>query len=287
MLSDPSQEGLSPVSRTALWTAAARAIESERADRLFSDPLAAVLAGPTGFGIMARQDAQAGANPYLPIRTRWFDDFLLAPPSGPDRQVVLLAAGLDSRAYRLDWPAGTVLFEVDHPELLARKQATLDEHGAIPRCQRRTVGADLGADWVTPLIDAGYDPRAPSRWVVEGLLLYLTEQLAAAVVTTAAACAGPESRLALDLIGTGVLRSARTQDYRRNLAEAGTPWLFGVDDPARFLADCGWLTEKVVEPGGNGANFGRWPYPPTDDREADPLRHYLAIASMSQFSAVH
>ena len=140
---------------TARWTAAVRAVESTRDDALLRDPWAADLAGPEGMAWIEQRSPQS----VLPIvlRTRYFDDWLEGLlGAGRIRQVVLLAAGLDTRAFRLPWPVGTTCFEIDRPSVLGRKEAVLGKAGARPRCARRTVGADLTGAWGDALIDAGF-----------------------------------------------------------------------------------------------------------------------------------
>ncbi|MFI1418631.1 SAM-dependent methyltransferase [Streptomyces sp. NPDC020731] len=271
------------VARTALWTAAARARESSRPDRLFTDPLAARLAGREGPELLrhfhTRHAADEG-NPFLAVRTRWFDDFLTAP-DGPDvRQVVGLGAGLDARAIRLSWHEGTTLFEVDQADLLAYKEERLRESGLRARCARRVVPADLAGDWVSALLDAGYRPDEPSVWFAEGVLFYLPERLAHSVLEQVGTVCAPGTRLAVDLIGTGVFRLPYTREFLDRLAEAGSPWQFGTDDPAGFLSGCGWHVDVVTEPGFPDAAYGRWP------RRANPAdlpglpRSYLAAAHL-------
>ncbi|WP_238011739.1 SAM-dependent methyltransferase [Dactylosporangium sp. AC04546] len=252
------------VADTALWTAAARARESRRADRLFSDPFAEVLAGPTGVALLQHfhtEHAADDGNPFLPIRTRWFDDTVvaaIAAPGGP-RQVVGIGAGLDSRAFRLAWPTGTVLFELDQPALLDYKADRLAPLAPEPRCERRVVPANLGGGWTGALRDAGFDPARPTLWFAEGVLFYLPEALAAEVVRAMAALSAPGSRLAADLVGLGVFRLPYTRPFLRKLADAGSPWQFGTDDPAGFVRANGWADVTVLEPGRPDADFGRWP----------------------------
>lgn len=273
-----TREGeLSPVSRTALWTAASRARESRRPDRLFDDPFAAELAGGHGVVLMTKHDTPVGDNPYLPIRTRWFDDVICETVRGSRRQVIMLAAGLDTRAYRVAWPDGTTVFEVDRAEVLDYKQRLLDARKAEPRCVRRAVAADLADDWPKALCAGGYDPRAPSVWVIEGLLVYLTEQSARAVLTGAAETAGNGSSLLVDITGTSLLESPYLREYLERIAEDGTPWQFGTDEPARLLAECGWQTERIVEPGEDAANFGRWPFPQAPADTPGIPRSYLVV----------
>ncbi len=266
------------VAETARWTAAARAQESDRADRLFDDPLARGLAGAAGFEMLARFDQRGDGNPYLPIRTRWYDDVLTSAVT-KHRQVVMLAAGLDTRAYRLPWAPQTVLFEVDQPRLLADKQVMLDAMQARLACDRRVVPVDLGGDWSTPLEQAGYQRTDPAVFTAEGVLFYLAKSAARAVLTTAAEIAAPGSRLAVDLVNDGFFRSPYTRDYLESLAAAGIPWRFGTDDPEQLLTDCGWRVDSIDEPGGENANYGRWPYPPTTVGIPDLPRSYLLTAT--------
>lgn len=143
---------LSSVGLTSRWMAAARARESTRADRLFDDPFAAALAGPDGLAWLRTMDLAAttlGAGPGLfsIIRTRFFDDYLTSVMSQSRvRQIVLLAAGMDTRAFRMEWPPGTRLYELDLPEVLGAKEKLLSGTTASETCERRTVCADLAGD---------------------------------------------------------------------------------------------------------------------------------------------
>jgi methyltransferase (TIGR00027 family) len=259
-----------PISRTARLTAAARARESRRPDRLFDDPLAEALAGQEGVELMEGLEAAARPggtapgteNPYIAIRTRFFDEYLtgaVAAPAGP-RQIVLPAAGLDTRAFRLDWPAGTRFFELDRPELVQAKQEILDGTGARPRCERITVGLDLTLPWAEALRAAGFDAAAPSAWLIEGLTPYLDEASVRHVLTEAASLGAPGSRLGMDVLGRSFLESPWTQSVLQAMARGGSPWKFGVDDPEGFLAATGWQA-TVVRTGEPGASYGRWYFP--------------------------
>jgi methyltransferase (TIGR00027 family) len=188
------------VGSTAVMVAAARAAETAKADPLISDPYAKLLVAGAGAGVwefmlddtipakLAETDPEAAAifeymQSYQGVRTHFFDAFFAnaVGVAGPTtsgtaagiRQVVILASGLDSRAYRLDWPAGTTVFELDQPKVLEYKAATLAAHGAVPSAQRREVPVDLRNDWPSALRDAGFDPALPTAWLAEGLLMYL------------------------------------------------------------------------------------------------------------------
>jgi hypothetical protein len=161
------------VGRTAVWVAGLRAVEGERADRLFEDRFAAAFVSAAGGGVAAATaGVPPGASEFLAIRTRFFDDQARAACTAGIRQVVLLAAGLDCRAFRLDWPAGVRVFELDLPDVFAFKVPVLAAAGARPRCARVAVAADLRAEW-TGALTAGFDPGAATGWLAEGLLPYL------------------------------------------------------------------------------------------------------------------
>ena len=242
---------------TAQWIAAARAKESARPDRLFHDPFAAALAGEAGFDILARSEAASGGeNAFLPIRTRYFDDLLLnvAAP-----QVVLLGAGLDTRAYRLPFADATRVFELDRGEVLEEKERILTPLNARPRCIRRAIAVDLADSWTEHLDAAGFDSVQPSIWIAEGLLFYLSEKHVGSLLRRARFKAGPGSVFAADIFGTGLLDQAYIQPYLRWLESAHLPAPFCTDNPAELFACRGWSPAKITEPGQPDANYGRIP----------------------------
>lgn len=249
------------VSYTSQWTAAARALETERdGDGLFEDPLARRLAEPDGFKLLDKYGG-GGLVEFVAIRTRYFDDTiadLLA--ATPIRQVVLIAAGMDTRAYRLSWPDDVTVYEVDHADLLAEKErrlAGLDTRPAASLCR---VGADLSGDWLPSLREAGFDPRRSTLWVAEALLFFLTDEQAAGLLRTLRSASAAGSWLAVDILGRQLLRSPATQIFLSALKADGIPWLFGTDHPEAFLAGTGWRLRELREPGEPGAGEGRWPY---------------------------
>lgn len=109
----------------------------------------------------------------MAVRTKFFDDYFCDAMDAGIRQAVILASGLDSRAYRLRWPARTVVYEIDQPQVVDFKTTTLAAIGAEPTAERRTIRIDLRADWLTALREAGFDATAPTAWLAEGLLIYL------------------------------------------------------------------------------------------------------------------
>ena len=178
------------VGATALGVAAARAAETESDHPLISDPFARVFLDTVGdgewnwFGAPELPAEVVEAEPALPLRmksmvsyfasrTLFFDTLFLDAANAGIRQVVILAAGLDARSWRLPWPDGVTVFELDQLRVLDFKASTLHEHGADPTCHRVGVPVDLRQDWPKALQQAGFDASAPSAWSVEGLLMYL------------------------------------------------------------------------------------------------------------------
>ncbi|MEW1902254.1 MULTISPECIES: SAM-dependent methyltransferase [unclassified Streptomyces] len=261
------------VSYTAQWMAAARAEESEREDALFVDPFARELAAPRGFELIERY-AGGGLLPFISIRTRFLDDAIrdVLAESGI-QQVVLIAAGMDTRAFRLDWPDGIELYEVDHALLIAEKRRRLAALGAEPRVDRREVSADLTQEWLPALEAAGFDRDRPTLWVAEALTFFLTEDQAAGLLRLLGSASAPGSHLAFDILGRALLRSPFSKRFLDTLASDGTPWIFGTDEPEEFLTANGWKTTDLREPGQPGAGEGRWPYDvqPRDRRGANRL----------------
>ncbi|MDI3313394.1 MAG: class I SAM-dependent methyltransferase [Mycobacterium sp.] len=170
---------------TAVNVAAARALEAQKPDPLAVDPYAEMFCRAIGGDWADLLDGKAPDHPlkssefgehfvnYQGARTRFFDDYFRWAVESGARQVVILAAGLDSRAYRLWWPDGTTIFELDRPQVLDFKRRVLTVHGAQPRAERREVAVDLREDWLQALRDNGFDPSRPSAWLAEGLLVYL------------------------------------------------------------------------------------------------------------------
>ena len=240
------REPPTPVGSTAHWIAAVRARESARPDRLFDDPYAAALAGELGLQVMqASEKAGGGRNEFIPVRVRWFDDLVEGQAAAGIRQVVLLGAGLDTRAYRLDLPAGLRWYELDQPEVLQRKEPVLRR--AVPRCERVVLPVDLAGDWLPALLGTGFEVGAATLWLAEGLLVYLGEDDVLRLLRTAAGHCGPGSRFAADVFGATALRARVHSSVIR----------FGSDDPAGLLQDGGWRPERVDVVGSPAANYGR------------------------------
>jgi methyltransferase (TIGR00027 family) len=262
---------------TARWVAAARARESRRPDRLFFDPWAEQLAGPSGaLALAASEQASGIQNAYLPVRTRFFDDALV-DASWAD-QVVLLGAGMDTRAHRLSWAAGSVVFEVDHPQVLEAKRRVLS--GVTVRCARREVGVDLAHDWSGALVEAGLDSSRPTMWVAEGLFFYLTAPAVTALLSTAGLLSRARARFAADMFGSGLLRLPTMKAHLDSRERQGRPAPFTCDDPEGLFGVNGWTTGRIVQPGDWQASYGRLPTRSQDRHlpSSPAPRTYLVVA---------
>jgi methyltransferase (TIGR00027 family) len=203
---------LPPVSETAVGVAAVRAAESTAPGRLFTDPLAASFVRASGWTDHRPDDVEALRHrtsliTWITVRTRFLDDVVLDACAQGCRQVVILGAGLDARAFRLGWPEGVRLWELDLPDVLAFKEQVLRAESAAPSCERATVPIDLTDDWGRSLRAAGFDEGAPVAWLAEGLLAYLRPEAANALVTRAAGLSVAGSRLGLTLASPERLRS--------------------------------------------------------------------------------
>ena len=244
---------------TAFWTASARALESGQDGRLIDDPWAAALAGQVGAAWIAQRPA-ASVLPII-LRTCYFDDFLRRITSQDHiRQVVLLAAGLDTRAYRLSLPQEIICFEIDQPAILAHKEATLARLGAQPSCERRSVAADLTGPWQAALVAAGFDPGAAAGWLLEGFLFYLPSDQGERLLDEVSALSAPGSWLGFDVINACTLTSPLTKPWIEMQARSGAPWIGTMDNPVGFLAGRGWQA-ALTQAGAADANHGRWTWP--------------------------
>jgi methyltransferase (TIGR00027 family) len=198
------------VGATALLVATARALEAQKPDPLIVDPYAEIFCRAVG-GVAA--DVLDGKLPdhqlktadwgrhfvnYQAARTKYFDEYFRGAANAGVRQVVVLAAGLDSRAYRLDWPAATTIFELDQPQILDFKREVLTSHGAQPRAERREIAVDLRDDWPQALRDGGFDAAKPSAWIAEGLLIYLPAAAQEHLFTGIDTLAGRGSHVAVE-----------------------------------------------------------------------------------------
>jgi methyltransferase (TIGR00027 family) len=253
----------SSVGATATMVAAARALATEDANPIINDPFAAPLVRAVGIDFFTRvvdgeiDPTDTGENvtielqtetDSLAVRTRFFDEFFINAAAAGIGQAVILAAGLDARAYRLDWPAGSVVYEVDQPRVVAFKTETMARLGAEPTAQRRTVAVDLRDDWPAALRDSGFDETKPSAWSAEGLLMYLPPEAQDRLFDHITALSAPGSQLATeyhpDTSSTMAERSQRMNDQWASLGcDVDLSGLFYEgerNNVADYLDDRGW-----------------------------------------------
>ena len=280
------------VGSTAVMVAAARAVETASENPLIQDQFAGTLIStPELSDLLAKMSATWESDPeaertyqgmvdYQAARTHFFDAYFAEAAVRGIRQHVILAAGLDSRAYRLDWPAGTTVYEVDLPKVLEYKAATLNAHGARPTAVRREVAADLREDWPKMLRDNGFDPAEPTAWLAEGLLLFLPGPAQDRMFDDIVAISAPGSRIAVEVWTVDdTAREALERQRRRaaelrerigeeNVFDPADLWYDEDDraDPADWLAARGWRTGRTSAPD-YLARLGR---PLSDELEAQP-----------------
>jgi methyltransferase (TIGR00027 family) len=275
-------EEINAVGWTAFGVAWTRARESVRADRLFDDPLAAEFVAavaphaPTEIPPIDGPEQDGFLHllaDFIAIRTRFFDDYFAEAAKAGVRQMVILAAGLDARAYRLDWPAGTTAFEVDQPVMLRFKQRVLHASGQRPTCERVTVGADLREDWLPPLRAAGLRTDEPIAWSVEGLLPYLGDDGAQRLLRELTAASAEGSRLATEHVRMDLselpmfaeaaqgIDAAPKRLWPGDLAAEPAEWLTGegwrahASDPAGLAVQYGRKVPRVLDPAFGGAPY--------------------------------
>lgn len=244
------------VGTTALAVAGGRALETRRDDRLIEDPFAEPLFQAAETTKLPSLDSEnpdedlwkESAN-WLGLRTRFFDDWFENACATGVRQVVILASGLDSRPFRLAWPAGTQIFEIDQPKVLEFKDSVLEDLGATPAGTRHALPVDLRDDWSTALKDAGFDPSLPTAWLAEGLLPYLPAGAEDRLFDIVTEFSAPGSHIAIECHP-----GMRSTDITTELNETARKWgldleeLFNFEerpDPAGQLAERGWTTTET------------------------------------------
>jgi methyltransferase (TIGR00027 family) len=253
----------SSVGATATMVAAARAVATEDTDPIISDPFAAPLVRAVGIDFFTRvvdgeiTPTDTGDNgnvelqiltDSLAVRTRFFDEFFINAAAAGIGQAVILAAGLDARAYRLAWPTGSVVYEVDQPKVVAFKTETMARLGAEPTALRRTVSVDLRDDWPAALRDSGFDDTKPSAWSAEGLLMYLPPEAQDRLFDHITVLSAPGSQLATEYHpDTGPTMAERGQAMNDRWADLGCDVdLSGLfyegerNNVADYLSDRGW-----------------------------------------------
>lgn len=270
------------VGSTALSVAAARALTSRRPQPLAVDPFAEVLVRGAGQQWADLIDGKApdhlliassfgrAFQEYQAVRTKYFDDYVRAALDAGVRQMVIVAAGLDARAYRLDWPDGAVVYELDRRQVLEFKHQTLNANGAEPRVDRREVPVDLREDWPRALRDSGFDPAVPTAWLVEGLLFYVAADTVHQLFEKIMRGSAPGSRVAIeemDPLPESVLAAFANPDEAFD--DAMVQWVHLIyQDPrseaARWFIEHGWHAERITISEYLGS-LGRPPIPLGDD----------------------
>lgn len=295
---DDSWDITTSVGSTALFVAAARALEAQKPEPLALDPYAELFVRAVGgewanmldggeLGSLAgRLGSDFGAHfvSFQAARTKYFDAYFAKASDAGVRQVVLLAAGLDSRAYRLPWPDGTVVYELDQPQVLQFKRDVLAEHGDAPTADRREVAVDLRDDWPSALQAAGFNPSLPSAWIAEGLLIYLPataqEQLFAGIDALSASgswVAVEEGRpMPAEIF-------AAKQKEEQDTGESATFFNLTYNEQhapaAEWFRTRGWTAEATPLPAYLDA-VGR-PVP-ADDPEAGPMIGSISLVSATK-----
>jgi methyltransferase (TIGR00027 family) len=278
----------SSVGATATVVATARALASREPDAIIDDPYAAPLVRAVGIDFFTRlldgeielpvgADSTAGdadgpqlMTEVMAVRTRFFDDFFTAAADAGIGQAVILASGLDSRPYRLAWAPGSVVYEIDQPEVIEFKTATMAAIGAAATAAHRAVSIDLRDDWPAALRDAGFDTGRPAAWSAEGLLAYLPPEAQDRLFDNITALSAPGSMLATEYHPDGgaalgersqVISSQWRQfGFDVNLSELFYP---GERTPAGdYLAERGWQIRARTRPE-VFADYGRT-YPDTE-----------------------
>ena len=262
------------VGSTAVMVAAARAAETDKDDPLIRDPYAKLLVSGAGTGVwelmlddefvakVATADSEAAAifehmGNYQAVRTHFFDYFFTKAAAAGIRQIVILASGLDSRAYRLAWPGETTVYEIDQPKVLEYKSSMLLQHSVSPSARRREVAMDLRYDWPKALREAGFDATVPTAWLAEGLLMYLPADAQDRLFEQITELSAAGSRIAVEAVGTHAEdRREEMRERFQNMAEKlGIEAALDIqelvyNDPDRsdvavWLDDHGWRSDAV------------------------------------------
>jgi methyltransferase (TIGR00027 family) len=296
---DDSWDIKTSVGTTAVMVAAARAVETEQPDALIRDPYAKLLVTKAGAGVLWEAmldpemadkveaiDVESAAHlqhmrNYQAVRTNFFDTFFTDAVADGIRQVVILASGLDSRAYRLDWPAGTTVYEIDQPQVLAYKSTTLAENGVTPSADRREVAIDLRQDWPGALRAAGFDPAARTAWLAEGLLMYLPAEAQDRLFTQIGELSAAGSRVSAESAPAHAdeRRQQMRERFKKVADEIGLEETIDVGelmyrddhraDVADWLNSHGWRARAQRSPD-EMRRLGRWieSVPLADDQDA-------------------
>lgn len=268
-----------------------RAREHDREDRLFEEPLAGVLATEEGPRIMRgfEGEVQRGVeDPALAVRTRFFDEAIMsAAHDHRVQQMVFVAAGMDTRSYRLSWPQATTVFELDRPALLKLKAELLADAvpDVQPGCAVQSIGVDLIGDWTTPLVASGFRSLEPTLWLTEGLLYFLSADERDGLLKEITSLSAPNSWLLADYVSQTSLDGPGMHAWRVKMAASGHPWMSGCDDPQALLRAQGWRA-RVSAYGSPEADYGRWATSLIEPGVTATRGRYLITATLDPTSEV-
>ncbi|MGV0048908.1 class I SAM-dependent methyltransferase [Mycobacterium colombiense] len=288
----------SSVGATATMVAAGRAMATKDPRGLINDPFAEPLVRAVGVDFFTKMmdgdldvDAIENASPVriqsmvdgMAVRTKYFDDYFIDSTGGGVRQVVILASGLDSRAFRLPWPAGTVVYEIDQPRVIEFKSNTLADVGAEPTASRRTVPIDLRADWPAALKAAGFDTTAPTAWLAEGLLIYLPPDAQDRLFDNITALSAPGSTIATEFVpGIVDFDAERVRQMSGSFREHGVDidmaslvYAGERNHVVDYLSSIGWRAEGITRTELFERNGIEAPAPENDD----PLGEIIFISA--------
>ena len=288
----------SSVGATATMVATGRAMATKDPRGLINDPFAEPLVRAVGVDFFTKMmdgdldvEAIENASPVrlqsmvdgMAVRTKYFDDYFVEATDGGVRQVVILASGLDSRAYRLPWPADTVVYEIDQPRVIEFKSSTLAAVGAEPTAARRTIPIDLRADWPAALKAAGFDTTAPTAWLAEGLLIYLPPEAQDRLFDNIAALSAPGSTIATEFVpGIVDFDADRVREMSGSFREHGVDidmaslvYAGERNHVVDYLSSIGWQTEGVTRT----ELFERNGIEPPGPENDDPLGEIVFISA--------
>lgn len=270
--------GIDAIGRTAFAVASLRAAEHRNPEGLFTDPYAERILRAAGMPLEPQADSRGFAavmGAQVVVRSRYFDDLLLGAAATGCRQIVLVASGMDSRPWRLAWPEGTVLFEVEQEPVLRFKDHVMDERDAQLAGLRHPVATDLRDDWASALREAGFHADLPTAWLVEGLLYALEETSADQLLAVLSELSAPGSVLAFDHFEVGPSLRAATDRISPDLTRL---WKSGPPDPAAWLHRHGW-EPSIHELADVADSFGRTVHPAYTPGPAAEGHSWLASAT--------
>lgn len=290
----------SSVGATATAVAAGRALATKDPRHLIDDPFADPLVRAVGIDFFIKmidgeldpavfEDVSPGRMQGMidgmAARAKFFDEYFMSATGNGIRQAVILASGLDARAYRLPWPAGTTVYEIDQPQVIEFKTGVLDRLGAQPTAQRHTVGIDLREDWPTALRAAGFDPGAPTAWVAEGLLVYLPPEAQDRLFDTITTLSAPGSTVATEYVpgimdfdpAKGSEMTAKAREQGLDLDMGSLVYAGPRSHVIEYLRGKGWGVTGVP----SDELFARYelPIPPKQDDDNNPFGEIVYVSA--------